>query len=316
MKAVGIVISAALAVAAGVALVFVYQARPGHHLPAFDANSEPNAPATCIPLDTHRHYVGVVVYRPWQVTLPQFEQQSGIQPKIIEYYVEFGASLDIDHVGVLYHTAVPIIQLDPYSVPLAAIADGRFDRYLKSQATAVASFKCPIAVSFGHEMNGNWYPWGATHVKPATFIAAWRHIWTVFEQAGARNVIWTWTINRSSTYVSSIKEWWPGQKYVDWVGIDGYYWEPGNNFTYVFQHTIQQVHSLTRDPILITETSVTRQSLQGANIKNLFQGARKAGVFGVIWFNVNAKEPWNLAGRPPSALADFKEAAEGFEASR
>jgi mannan endo-1,4-beta-mannosidase len=314
MKTLRIAIPAVLAIAVCTAVAIVYLAHhahpPGPKRPiAFTAS----APKTCVTPDTHNHYVGVVVYFPWQVTLPEFEQQSGIQPKIIEYFVKFGAPLAMDHIVQIYRTAFPIIQVDPWRANLSEIAHGKFDAYLRRQAEAVARFKCPIAVSFGHEMNGSWYPWGADHVKPAAFVAAWRHVWEVFEHAGARNIIWTWTINRASPYVSNIQQWWPGQKYVNWVGIDGYYTKPGNTFNYIFQKTIQQVHSLTRDPILITQTSVTPQGPQGANIKGLFQGARKAGVFGVVWFNVIAKERWNLAGRPASVLADFKEAAQAFE---
>ena len=44
-------------------------------------------------------------------------------------------------------------------------------------------------------MNGTWYSWGYRHTSPAVFVAAWRHIVTVFRAAGARNVTWLWTIN-------------------------------------------------------------------------------------------------------------------------
>jgi mannan endo-1,4-beta-mannosidase len=314
MKALRIAIPAVLAVVACAAVAVIYLAKhehpPGPKLPTA---STVLAPKTCDTPDTHNHYVGVVVYRPWQVTLPMFERLSGIQPKIVEYDVNFGEPLDMDRIALIYHAAFPIIQLDPYRATLSEIAKGKFDAYLRHQAEAVAKIKCPIAISFGHEMNGNWYPWGASHVKPAAYVAAWRHIWEVFEHAGAHNVIWIWAITRVSPYVSSIQQWWPGQKYVNWVGIDGYYLKPSNTFTYIFYKTLQQVHSLTNDPVLITQTSVAPQDRQGANIKNLFQGARKAGVFAVIWFNIEAKQRWNLAGRPASVIADFKEAAKAFE---
>ena len=52
-----------------------------------------------------------------------------------------------------------------------------------------------MVLSFGHEMNGNWYSWGNQHTSAKAFVAAWRHIVTVFRAAGAENVIWLWTVN-------------------------------------------------------------------------------------------------------------------------
>jgi beta-mannanase len=54
----------------------------------------------------------------------------------------------------------------------------------------VRTLNLPIAVSFGHEMNGNWYPWGTAHTTAAQFVAAWRHIHDLFARVGATNVIW------------------------------------------------------------------------------------------------------------------------------
>ncbi len=57
------------------------------------------------------------------------------------------------------------------------------------------AYRHPVILSFGHEMNGYWYSWGYRHTSPAMFVAAWRHIVTLFRAAGARNVTWLWTVN-------------------------------------------------------------------------------------------------------------------------
>ena len=67
--------------------------------------------------------------------------------------------------------------------------------YLTTYAEAVRSYAHPVILSFGHEMNGHWYPWGYTHTSPTTFVAAWRHIVTLFRQMDVRNVTWLWTVN-------------------------------------------------------------------------------------------------------------------------
>ncbi len=56
--------------------------------------------------------------------------------------------------------AVPLVQMDPDGISIAAIASGRYDGYLSSYAEAVRAYRHPVILSFGHEMNGSWYSWG------------------------------------------------------------------------------------------------------------------------------------------------------------
>jgi nucleotide-binding universal stress UspA family protein len=60
-----------------------------------------------------------------------------------------------------------LVQLEPKGVTLASIAAGGSDAYLRSYADAVVAFGHPVILSFGHEMNGNWYPWGYGHASSA-----------------------------------------------------------------------------------------------------------------------------------------------------
>ena len=75
---------------------------------------------------------------------------------------------------------MPLVQMNPTKTSVAAIAAGRYDSYLTDYAKAVRAYHRPVILSFGHEMNGHWYTWGYTHTSPKIFVAAWRHIVTVF----------------------------------------------------------------------------------------------------------------------------------------
>jgi hypothetical protein len=61
------------------------------------------------------------------------------------------------------------------------------------------------------------------------FIAAWRHVRSIFDQQGARNVVWTWQMTAYAFRVSPTSEqyaakWYPGDDWVDNVGADAYNW--------------------------------------------------------------------------------------------
>ena len=86
------------------------------------------------------------------------------------------------------HHAVVLVQIDPSYASLAAIARGSYDSYLRSYADSVRHFGHAVIIGFGHEMNAPWYSWGCPHIRPATFVAAWRHIVRLFHAQGADNV--------------------------------------------------------------------------------------------------------------------------------
>ena len=267
--------------------------------------------ARCSAPNTSHAHLGVVVARPQQLTLPQFAKAAGTRPSIIEYYEGFLTPLDLRRATLIYNSgAFPVVQWDP-RVSVAAIANGRYDGYLRRTARAVAASRCPLALSFGHEMNGSWYPWGFQHIEPAVFVAAWRKVHDVFTQAGARNVIWAWTVIRQTAGGESrIRAWWPGTRYVNWIGIDGYYRGPRSTFA-EFRSTFRSLRGL-RKPVFLAETGVSPRPQEPRQISNLFSGATEHHVFAVIWFNLNAKQRWTLEEAAPPALAAFRDAARRY----
>jgi mannan endo-1,4-beta-mannosidase len=184
------------------------------------------------------------------------------------------------------HGAATLVQIDPTDASVTRIAAGDYDDYLRSYADAVRDFGHPVVIGFGHEMNATWYSWGYGHVSPRTFVAAWRHLVTVFRQQGADNVTWLWTIQADIGGTGPIQEWWPGRQYVTWVGIDGYYFQPYQTFATVFGGTIGQVRSFTKKPVLLSETAVGPEAGQSAKIPDLLQGMATYGTLGLVWFDI------------------------------
>ena len=262
-------------------------------------------------------YLGVYVpSSPTSVAgLTVFSTQSKTSPNIVVYYSGWLEPFQSNFAEkIATRGAIPLVQIDPQDVNLATIAHGKYDTYLTSYAKTVHAFSRPVIVSFGHEMNGNWFSWGNGHETPANFVAAWRHIVTVFRSNGAVNITWLWTINTLAGEPGPAAEplpWWPGASYVTWVGMDGYFYYPNESFNNLFKKTLTVIHRFTDDPVLITETGISPAAGQTATISRLFAGVRSAGVLGVVYFNANGNQDWRLDNNQ-TALATFGRAAYKF----
>ena len=121
--------------------------------------------------------------------LTQFASATGVQPKIALYYSSWYERFRTSFAEqARSRGAYVFVQIEPTRVTLKSIADSQQDTYLRTYALAVRAYGKPVILSFGHEMNGTWYSWGAGHVSPKDFVAAWRHVVDVFRAEGALNV--------------------------------------------------------------------------------------------------------------------------------
>jgi mannan endo-1,4-beta-mannosidase len=215
-----------------------------------------------------------------------FGKAAGRQPNLVGYFSGWAQPFDGSYArAITQHGIIPFVQIDPTFASMPAISTGAYDPYLKSYADSVRAFGHSVVIGFGHEMNAPWYPWGYGHVAPATFIKTWRYIVNLFHAEGADNVTWLWTINADRPGTGPIASWWPGQQYVTWVGIDGYYYRPSDNFMTVFGRTINQVRRFTDKPVLLSETAVGPEAGQFVKIGDLFRGMAKFKTLGLVWFD-------------------------------
>jgi hypothetical protein len=218
-----------------------------------------------------------------------FAQSIGRRPNLVTYYSAWPEPFDAGFAAAAAKRgATVLVQMDATNISLADIASGQYDDYLRTFAAAVKAFGNQVVLSFGHEMNGNWYTWGYQHTPAPLFVAAWRHIVTLFRTQGAPNVTWMWTVNIIDTADNHIPDpgpWWPGASYVNWVGIDGYYYDSSWTFASLFGPTIVSVRELTRDPILISETGASATAGQPAKITDLFAGVAEYRLLGFVWYD-------------------------------
>ena len=249
--------------------------------------------------------------------ISKFTGASGIEPRIVVYFSQWNEPFSTSFADTAWgNDAYVLVQLEPKDVPLASIAAGGSDAYLRSYAHAVAAFRHPVILSFGHEMNGTWYSWGDGHTSPATFVAAWRHIVRVFRAAGAANVTWLWTVNSIQGAAAPLSQWWPGARWVSWVGISGYYYQASDTFGSVFGTTIADIRTFSGAPLLIAETAVGTTADRESQIDALFAGVRAERLAGVVWFDHAQRaglyhQDWRLED-DPAALAAFTAAAAKY----
>jgi hypothetical protein len=302
---------AVAAAAVTLAVVLPSPAKPAGHGPTRPAGGRfalPATPASYVgwyPAGVPRSYAGVSAV----------SAATGVKPALVPYYSGWFEPFQASFATAAARDgAVPVVQMNPDGVRVAAIASGRYDDYLRRYARAVRAYHRPVIVSFGHEMNGDWYSWGYKRTSPAAFVAAWRHIVSLFRAAGTQNVTWLWTVNIIDDphygKIPNPARWWPGRKYVTWVGIDGYYYHPSTAFNSLFGPTIAAVRQITGAPILIAETAAVPAAGQPAKIADLFAGVRLYGLLGFVWFDVTHPENWRLSS--PAAIAAFRQGAATY----
>lgn len=256
-------------------------------------------------------YLGV--FEPGSLTrydpINDFTVAADRKPTMAGYFSGWAEPFDMTFANTLHsHGVIPLIQIDPTDASISAIAAGDYDSYLRLYASSVRNFGHAVIIGFGQEMNAPGYSWGYGHVPPATFVAAWRHLVTVFRQQGADNVTWLWTIEADGTGTGPIKAWWPGSQYVSWVGIDGFYYRASDKFASVFGTTIGEVRDFTRKPVLLAETAVGPEAGQVGNILNLFRGMATDNTLGLVWFDFaqhdgTYHQDWRLEDSPGAEIA-------------
>ncbi len=103
----------------------------------------------------------------------------------------------------------------------AAIANGSQDAVLKRAALGLKALHANVLLRPFYEFD---QPKGHPRYigSPSQVIAAWRHTFKVFRALGAKKVKFVWCPMAFDFPKGIAQRFWPGAKYVNWVGADGY----------------------------------------------------------------------------------------------
>jgi hypothetical protein len=243
----------------------------------------------------------------------EFTSATGVKPKIVVYYSGWYEKFWTSFANTAEKAgATTLVQLDPTGVSLNSISAGDSDAYLKSLAESVKKFGRPVLLSFAHEMNGTWYSWSSGQVPPTAFAAAWRHVVQIFRNIGATNARWVWTVTSYNETTVALRQWWPGSAWVNYVGIDGYYYTASDSFGSVFNAMLGEIRTFSKAPTIITEVGIGPNPSRPKQIVELYEGATADHFSGIIWFDEKQDngiyhQDWRLED-DPVALAAFEKA--------
>lgn len=159
------------------------------------------------------------------------------------------------------------------------IIDGNFDTQLNAWANEAKNIGYPLLVEFGTEANGNWFPWNGVFNGGATtdgygdpnladgpehFRDAYRHIIDIFNANNVTNITWFFHVDAHgfpNENWNRIENYYPGDAYIDWVGISVYGPFEANedleSFATILEGMYPSLTALTNKPLAILEFGIT-----------------------------------------------------------
>jgi hypothetical protein len=266
--------------------------------------------------------------------LDEYANLVGQRPSIVMWYRGFDQPLmySSEMANLSARGSTPMVSLEPVDIdgndiPLAKIASGEYDSYIHKAAAAAKSWSGRLLIRFAYEMNLSpraGIPWGGgsgafAGNTAADYIAAWKHVVSIFRADGATNAEWVWAPNVDDGGIP-FTEYFPGDEWVDDVGLDGYNWgsafsAQGHSWLSVgdtFSSSYATITKLSSKPFMITETASAEIGGEKANwirrgflneIPQLFPRTSA-----VIWFDVQKESDWRVDSSSAS-LEAFREVA-------
>lgn len=156
-----------------------------------------------------------------------------------------------------------------------------------------------------HEANGNWYGWSG---NSEAYIYAWRRMHGIVNPGFSKSQLqWIWSVNNTDQGGITAESYYPGDIYVDWLGIDGYNW--GKSFEWgdwnspnsIFDSMLARLRVLSPNkPVSINEVSstTTPNGIVAKNqwITTMFDYAHQKNIRMLSWFSEDKETDWAIFG--------------------
>ena len=224
--------------------------------------------------------------------IDSFEQMSGTPLDIVLKFMAFSTGLNFptsQAEAVANQGGALFIKLEPWSYggandpsfSLQNIIDGKHDDLLRRFAQGAKNFGKPVLVSFGHEMNGNWYPWAG---NAELYKQAFQHVHEVISET-ACNITWVW--NPNIDFPAS--NYYPGSDYVDWIALDGYNWDGANTASNMFTAWFEPLKNLGK-PLMVGEFGCGQNNTACLTDFVDYVSDPSNNISAYVYFNMNKTE--------------------------
>ena len=159
-------------------------------------------------------------------------------------------------------------------------------------------------------MNGNWYPW-SQGALPSDYVLAWRHVHDMLSSKGLdpTRLQWVWCVNNNDVGSYTAEEYWVGENYLDWIGIDGYNFGGSASWSswiwpnQVFDSMIGRVRKLSSNkPLALPEYGSTSILSGGASdvqhktewLNQFCDYMNNNGIKMASYFNIEKETDWSI----------------------
>jgi hypothetical protein len=206
-----------------------------------------------------------------------------------------------------------LLSWEPWGIRFSDVTSHRKDSYLQKVADAARAFPFDVYVRPWPELNGNWSTWQPTpdgHRRdggtPAQFIAAWRYVVSFFHDRGIHNLKFVFNVDASNPPSNTpVRDIWPGSRYVDVLGIDGFNWGEGDwrSFEAVFAQMYATLVRLDPNlPVWITEFGCAPGRKRPSWLAEMMTTRAFSRLAAVVYFDVKTREDWRLGAADRQAI--------------
>jgi len=266
------------------------------------------------------------------VEIDKLKKNLGFNPAMMMFYLSWTDKNNQQQVmlslaslnNIWKQGSLPCLTWEPKDVLASDVLKGLWDEYLNNMVNMMKSYDKPIIIRLAHEMNLQSYHWGVNsndynENTPILYREFFRYIYKFFQDRKVYNVIFAFSPNVDSlpnTSWNRISNYYPGDAWVDIVGLDGYnfgssmvqnkdgWTSTWRLFSDIFSSAYQELKKISsKKPFFIFETA---SSLDGGDrifwVQDALKTARQWNIKGLIWFNINKETDWRLTDKEKKLL--------------